>query len=1001
MNHIYRVIWNSHLACWQAVSESAKGNRKSRTSASRRLKPLLAVATLAASMVTMAAPTGGVVVSGIASIGVSGNTTSINQGSSKAILNWDDFSIAKGETVNFVQPDANAIALNRVVTATPSSIQGALNANGLVFIVNPNGITFGSTAQVNVGGLVASTLAVTDDEFLAGVNHFTGDVYAEGSITQSGTIHVRDGGLMGLIAPQIQQAGKIVNNGGSILLAAASGIELQLDGRSLVNQQLHSGHSQAAIQQTAGLLRADGGTVILTSQGIGRAGTITIGANATIQAKTTTDTQRGRIELNADLDTGRIDLRGKLDASAVEGTSVGGIIKTSAAEIKVADTASVVTYKNNSIKADSNSYWELKAIGVRVASDGVMSGAVLGKSLNNGNVVLIEQGGVSGQGDIILEDAVSAASNTTLTLQALYNVIFNKDIVLTGEKAGLAIYDGTAVGHGDFYVNQLKPDVRVTLSGAQATFNKNDESYTVIHNIQQLQDINTNLAGRYVLGNDINATATRNWNNGKGFSPIGSIAGLTVDDVIAADNSTTFSGSLNGFGHRISNLYINRPASNFIGLIGTASNAFIQNINLANVSVSGNNQVGGLIGFNQTQRVYTILRNVNVTGAINANNDAGGVIGVNAGLKDGFNTLDSLSFAGNVSGRQNNIGGLIGINSAGSFNLSADSFQGVIDVINSRANASVRGNANVGGLVGLNTTFYGAARIDDSHSTGTVSAFTLQADAATGGLVGLNYARNGMASIYKSDSRSNVYGGDNTGGLVGKALSQQGFTLIDYSHADGEVSGLDYTGGLVGANIVSESVGTSFVLHTSATGAVRGKNRVGGLIGWNHTLGGNIETGNSSATGSVFGLRQVGGLVGLNDSEDYGFNNMNYNYATGAVTGFAQVAGLIGENYAGENGISLIKDNYATGQVIGLYETGGLIGRNKDIFNLPINGNVVSSYWNTSTSGQFTSAGGTGKTTAELKQIATFTGWDIADVSNTTSNSTWVIDQNNSTPWLR
>ena len=98
----------------------------------------------------------------------------IVQNSASTALNWQSFSIGAGETVLFVQPGANAVALNRVIGPDPSTLLGNLSSNGQVFLVNPNGILFGQGASVNVGGLVASTLNITDSDFMAGRYTFSG-----------------------------------------------------------------------------------------------------------------------------------------------------------------------------------------------------------------------------------------------------------------------------------------------------------------------------------------------------------------------------------------------------------------------------------------------------------------------------------------------------------------------------------------------------------------------------------------------------------------------------------------------------------------------------------------------------------------------------------------------------------------------------------------------------------------------------------------------------------
>src|SRR5689334_13046037 len=110
----------------------------------------------------LANPTGGTVASGSASVASNGSTMTVTQNSAHSIIYWTSFSIGGVDQVNFQQPSATAVILNRVTGSQLSDILGSLNANGRVLLVNPNGITFESGATVNVGSLVASTLDITD-----------------------------------------------------------------------------------------------------------------------------------------------------------------------------------------------------------------------------------------------------------------------------------------------------------------------------------------------------------------------------------------------------------------------------------------------------------------------------------------------------------------------------------------------------------------------------------------------------------------------------------------------------------------------------------------------------------------------------------------------------------------------------------------------------------------------------------------------------------------------
>ena len=121
-----------------------------------------------------ALPTGGSVAAGSASISQAGSRLSVQQQSSRAIVNWNTFNIGSQAAVNFQQPSTSSVVLNRVSAGGGvSEIYGSLTANGQVFLVNPAGTVFGRGAQVNVGGLVASSLDITNENFLNGNYRFT------------------------------------------------------------------------------------------------------------------------------------------------------------------------------------------------------------------------------------------------------------------------------------------------------------------------------------------------------------------------------------------------------------------------------------------------------------------------------------------------------------------------------------------------------------------------------------------------------------------------------------------------------------------------------------------------------------------------------------------------------------------------------------------------------------------------------------------------------------
>jgi filamentous hemagglutinin family protein len=181
-----------------------------------------------------ALPSGAQVTQGTASLQVQGTVLTVTN-SVGTVIHWDQFSIAAGETARFVQPSASSQVLNRVIGGNPSQILGSLESNGQVFLLNANGIAFGRGSQVNVAGLVASTLKLDDADFLAGRLNFgslsgtapgTSPLVVPGAVQQQGTIQTPSGGFVYLLAPQVENTGIIRVAEGKVLLAAGHKVSI-------------------------------------------------------------------------------------------------------------------------------------------------------------------------------------------------------------------------------------------------------------------------------------------------------------------------------------------------------------------------------------------------------------------------------------------------------------------------------------------------------------------------------------------------------------------------------------------------------------------------------------------------------------------------------------------------------------------------------------------------------------------------------------------------------
>ncbi|RYY80435.1 MAG: filamentous hemagglutinin N-terminal domain-containing protein [Moraxellaceae bacterium] len=976
MNHIYRVIWNAQNACWQAVSELARGKTKSTTTSTSRtrlltstisLGSLFAVNLLAAS-VAIAGPTGGVVSAGTATINTSGATTTINQSTAKAAIDWSSFSTGSTETVNFVQPGASSITLNRVTGTSASTLNGKLNANGQVFIINPNGVLFGTTSQVNTGGLVASTLNLSNTDFLNNNFNFASATNNK-TVENRGKITVPTGGTVALIAPSIKHTGTITTPEGSTLLAAGSDVTLNLNNGSLVGYTINQGKAQALIN-AGGMIKADGGKVILTTKGVDELSNAVVNSVGIIEAKTVSS-KRGVIELGSDMVSGTVNVSGTLNASApVSGN--GGLIKTSASNVQVNAGANITTQRTNqSALPPTTSGWEVTANTVDVDLFNGISSTALSNALDKGNVTLKAVGTEPEQGNININDATSWSANTALTLSAGKDINFNNEMTLSGDKAKLAMNYDAVNGH-DY---NLGEGARINITGVLPTLLINGTAYTVINELGEegdasvttLQGMKNNLTGNYALGSDIDASDTVNWNEGKGFESIGQVE---VEISSAEPSSgTPFMGKFHGLGHTIDNLNINKatPLDTSIDeTVATPEGLFsmswgdLRDVGIINANIQGNAFVGSLSGYHLEGNI----KNAYSSGQVFGKAYVGGLIGI-AG-----NDYDGISHTGKIS--------------------------------NSHSSTQVKGATLVGGLVGNSIM-----SIYDSSAIGSISLpeFTMSSSDEQnldpdqtggffgGGLVGLG------RGIYNSYATGNVLQGAfvngnwheelgfyGAGGLAGAIGVNNTTDYVGNSYATGNVAGIRGVGGLAGITVVRNNYAPQLMIKNShATGNIVGQEDVGGLVGGN-APGNIIDT--SYATGTVTSITNVGGLVGNNNG-----GVISNSYSTSAITGNTNVGGLIGNN--GEYYSSTVQNSYSSGSVSGVTNTGGLIGLQG------VSSTVTDSYWNTETSGQLTSAGGTGKTTAELQQLSTFNGWDIADISDPTSTSIWVIDENNDTPRLR
>lgn len=231
----------------------------------------LMVGAMGTQAVAAGLPTGASVVGGDVSVAESGNVMTITSRSQRGIVNFQSFNIGSGKTVTMSMPTAQAAILARVIGNSSSNIAGNLNANGQVFLVNPNGIIFGSTAQVNVGSLMATTLNITDENFMNGNMTFTQEPgKTPESVINKGNIQAADGDFVVLAGGHVenQKGGTITANNGQVHMVAGKELHMQVENGILVALNITTPldakkQNESAAITNAGSVIANGGTIRL------------------------------------------------------------------------------------------------------------------------------------------------------------------------------------------------------------------------------------------------------------------------------------------------------------------------------------------------------------------------------------------------------------------------------------------------------------------------------------------------------------------------------------------------------------------------------------------------------------------------------------------------------------------------------------------------------------------------------------------------------------------
>ena len=807
----------------------------------------------------------------------------------------------------------------RAITAT-----GVASKGGRIFLTAEGGSV--NVTQKVVARRIQANVSPASTRAARGA--FTGgDVVVSGDkVVIGGRIEAKGNGGAG---------GTVVVTGTDVTLTSGAAIDASgTSGGTVLIGGDRAGGSDAALK--------------FLPQAIANAQTTTIEAGATITANGTSGAG-GNVVVWSD---GTTSFGGTISATGLR----GGFIETS---------GHTFDFAGGSVNAGPGGTWLLDPVDLTINS--TLAGTIA-TALNGGSNVtqLTSASGTGGNGDITVASGISWSTNATLTLSAYRNIVVDANIISSGGGGVVLRADNAGTGTGMISGGGLVStagtvSVYYNPTGSNSTINATKytaptqvfysgnivggatlKTYMLVNTVYDLQNMNNNKAGTYALGRDIDAGITSTWNSGNGFQPIG------------AGNS--FTGNLDGQGHTISGLFINRPSDQNVGLVSyLAAGASVSNVGVIGATITGHTTVGGIVGNN-----YGAITNVYSSGSVTAiSAGAGGLVGYN------FQTLSNSYSNSAVSGPLY-VGGAVGLN-----NIAAGPTAGLISQV--YATGAVTGTGGspsaIGGLVGFNgnsiTQSYWdsyttgqASGVGSGGSSGVTAVTSDPAQSAAANYAfkqsaygSFSFPGTGSTGWYMVDGQTRPFGRWEYQTTITNAHQLQLMTMnlgasytlagnIDLGSSLAAVGG-KYPGMWSSAGFVPIGNGS-----TKFTGTFDGQGRTianlainrptaayGGLFGY---IGSSATISDIGLTGvNVSGSIYTGTLVGSSEG------TITRAYATGVVTAGSDIVGGLVANNSGA-----ISQSYAAVTVTesgGGHSAGGLVGSNGGLVELSYSTGAVSS----------------------------------------------------------
>ncbi len=886
-------------------------------------------------------PNGGTVAAGDVSISQpNGNQLNINQGSDAAVVNWNGFSIGSGSTVNIRQPGSDSVILNRVTGNTTSQIHGQLNANGQVHLVNPNGIFIGPSGHVNTAGFVASTLDISDDDFLNGRYRYQGNGNSA-AVENAGTISIVPGGYAALIGGRVTNSGLIRVPLGKVGLGAGERVTLDISGDGFLQVAVPSDSDDDAMEAlvtNSGRIEADGGLV--------------------------------HLEVASARDAARqvVNMSGVIEARSVGGVSGAVVLGGSGGAVHVSGT--IDTSARRTLVASSPRPVVRPQAGGDITITGeaiVLAGATLdasGAGAGDGGSIRVG-GDLQGQGDLQRAQTTTVDAESRLIADGGDQGNGGRIIVWSDDDTTFAGFNsargGDVAGDGGFV--EVSGKIQLSYRGLTDTRAPNGSHGTLLLDPSNIAINSTGdpgtvdpstIVANLDLGDVIITTAgTGALIPGSGppvdlGGPDGEAGNITVEEAISWSSSSNL--TLRADNNIDIDAAITAPLGGLtidaVGTIETGSGGAIDVGSFTLASGSWEQNSSSIPSFSAAD--FTIT--------------------------DGATFLRARGGSGTAASpyRLTDIYGLQGIDSTG---LDTASFE-LVNNIDASVTSGWSGGFDpidtFSGSLDGNRFAIDSLTIDRIDADAALFVF-IDADASISNLSLTNADIDGGTSAGLALSNAGLISGVSVGGTVtGQSFSStsQAVGLVGFNEGTIEdsfstarieaISPADISGAtVVGAGLVSDNVGTiersnssGPIILSTVTGT--GDGFGAGLVAFNSgTIRDSYSTSDITAT-NLDGTVTIGGLVIDNDENlDFGtVGTIERTFATGDIT--------------------------ATGT--GSTSFGGLV-----VFNDP-SASVTASFWNRQTTGVSTSAGGTSLTTSQLQDTESFyrrasaQGWDFTSV---------------------